>query len=123
MLGRFSIIWAQIDVSLTTSICKLVEVDMYGGQILMEGMTTGPRLNIFRGQYKSKIKDPVYLDRSKKFCEKMNSLIEHRNHLSHGTWGFHCDNQSKVKTPACYYAKTKTHISASTLPEITKKSG
>lgn len=47
-LGRFSVIWGQIDHFLLNSVSLLLTVDLAAGMALMGDMTTGPLVSMLK---------------------------------------------------------------------------
>ena len=68
-------------------------------------MTTGPLLGLLRKSLPL-IKDEKTRKIAAKFCKDMNSLIEYRNHIMHGMWGwFITDGNPENAKPSCLYMK------------------
>lgn len=49
-LGTFTAIWSQIDWTIMMLIAKLAETEMANAQLLLETMTTGPRVGLLSAQ-------------------------------------------------------------------------
>lgn len=103
-LGRFAVIFGQIDFYLTEVLSHLLYVDTRAGYQMMENITTGRKVgtlnkNLFR------IKDATAKAAAKKFTKEVGGLVERRNHMFHGMWGWHFTG-GKFK-PGCNYPKNK----------------
>ncbi|MGQ0742281.1 MAG: hypothetical protein ACT4OG_08320 [Alphaproteobacteria bacterium] len=106
-VGFFTAIWGQIDYFTGKCIAGLLKVEPVAAQTLMEGMTSGPRINLFlRLARKRFANEPKYLAMAKEFSGKTSALIEKRNHLMHGMWGYWVSQEKPHNTtPAVHYAK------------------
>ncbi|NQV82873.1 MAG: hypothetical protein HQ494_03540 [Rhodospirillales bacterium] len=104
-LGRFCVIWGQIDHCLMLSVSKLIAVDLTAGLVILGDMTTGPLVNLLN-KNRSRIKDREIKKLTKEFCDDMGGLIEFRNHLMHGIWGWWLPGKKAKKAkPACHFSK------------------
>ncbi len=107
-LGRMSAIWGQIDHTLLNTVSELIALDLAAGITVMGEMTTGQLVGMLR-KTRHRISSKEIRDLAKQFCEDMGSLIDARNHIMHGIWGWHLPGKSPKKArPACMYAKKPT---------------
>jgi hypothetical protein len=104
-LGRFAVIFGQIDHYLTHLLCHLLYLDIPAGYQAMETMTTGVKVNALRKSL-PRIEDDETRRRAKEFVENIGGLIERRNHMLHGIWGWHIRDDGTLK-PGCHFAKAK----------------
>jgi hypothetical protein len=119
LIGLFTAIWSQIDSQIELCVAKLLDVPLSGAAILMEAMTTGPRVNLFGRLARERIADEAIKKVAKKFCADMSALIDKRNHIMHGMWGFHVDQQKKTTIPAASYSKYRgSPILITDMPKI-----
>ena len=104
-LGRLAVIWGQLDHFTMMAVTKLLAADQHSGTILMKDMTTGSLVNLLRKSL-LRIKDPDTRKKGKKFCKDMAPLIEYRNHIMHGIWGWQIKGKSaRNAKPACLFVK------------------
>src|SRR4051794_8187942 len=79
--------WSQIDFLMTFCIAKLLGAEIKTVSALTDTATTGVLINTLR-----RLKDNIYSDNGKKLCkqflDKMGPILDKRNHLVHGIWGF-----------------------------------
>jgi hypothetical protein len=87
LIGHFAALWGQIDFFLGSCIASFLRTDLGATQVLMESMTTGPRLNLFYRLARQKITDEAVLKQAKDFNAALSPLIEKRNQIVHGMWG------------------------------------
>jgi len=104
LLGVFCAIWSQIDYFAGLTIAKLLKTPIGSAEMFMENMTTGPRINFLR-RLSSKIEDENTKKAAKAFCKDMGALIDDRNHLLHGMWGWRTAKDPKDMFAASYYPK------------------
>ena len=104
-LGRLALIWGQIDQLLMLSISHLIAVDQEAGALIVKDMTTGQLVNLLRKNRK-RIQGEAARNLAKDFCAEMGSLIELRNHVIHGVWGWYLPGKKPRKgKPGCFYTK------------------
>ena len=104
-LGRLSVIWGQLDHFTMMTVTKLLAVDQHSGAILMKEMTTGPLVGLLRKSL-PRIKNSDTRKKATNFCADMSPLIEYRNHIMHGIWGWQVKGKNARKAkPACLYLK------------------
>lgn len=104
-LGRLCAIWGQIDHFLMLTTTTLIAVDLAAGMTIMEDLTTGGLLKLFR-KNRVRIPDDNVRETATKFCDDMGGLIERRNHVMHGLWGMYLPGKSVSKGKrACFYLK------------------
>jgi hypothetical protein len=121
-LGYFSAIWSQLDYWTGITIAFLLSTDIVAAETFMENMTTGPRINLLR-RLVPRLRDDEAQKLAKGYCKDMSVLIEKRNHLLHGIWGW----SGKTKDDptfhaASYYPKRRDEtIFASELVELCTK--
>jgi hypothetical protein len=104
LLGVFCAIWSQIDYFAGLTIAGLLKTPIGAAETFMENMTTGPRINMLR-RLSARIEDEEHKKLAKTFCTDMSPLIEDRNHLLHGMWGWHTAKDPKDMFAASHYAK------------------
>lgn len=108
-LGRFCVIWGQIDHFLFACVTKLVAADLRAGITILGGMTTGPLVNLLNKNRK-RITNKETRQIAKEFCDEMGGLLTIRNHLLHGIWGWYLPGKSVSKgKPGCLYLKDPDH--------------
>ncbi len=104
LLGVFCAIWSQIDYFSGLTIAGLLKTEIAAAEMFMENMTTGPRINFLR-RLSSKIGDDDLKTSVKSFCKDMGALIDDRNHLLHGMWGWQTAKEPKDMVAASFYPK------------------
>ena len=103
-LGRFSVIWGQIDHFPLNSASLLLTVDLAAGMALMGDMTTGPLVSMLK-KSRHRIGNEEIRPLVKKFCDDMGPLIKTRNHIMHGIWGWYLPGKNPKKSkPGCFSA-------------------
>ena len=103
-LGTFTAIWAQLDWLILTLFCCLTRVEMGTALLVMEGMTTSPRITLLKKVCHRKPINDVKKAISK-LCDDNRGLIEDRNHIIHGLWAIQDDDVTGKPHPACLYEK------------------
>ncbi|WP_148293502.1 hypothetical protein [Azospirillum sp. B4] len=119
-LGTLFAVWGQIDLQILQVISWILESDMHTVVALLDNVTSGTLISYLR-KISSKIKNDEVKKEVEEFCELMGALIEKRNHLSHGAWGWLISEDFQKVTPACFYEKSKKPIHVGDLKEITKR--
>lgn len=118
-LGTFSAIWSQIDTIMLWLIAHLAKSDMGTVNVLMDGTTTGPRVNKLSRLCSDADPAQVAL---KTLLSDNGGLIEDRNHIVHGVWAIQWDVTSGETHAACLYQKGKREpIPASKLSELSNR--
>jgi hypothetical protein len=122
LIGEFTVVWGQIDFLLSMCIAKVIGAEPGAAYALMENMTTGPRLNMFYKYAKERIEDSDIKLKVTKFNKGLSPLIDKRNHLMHGVWGFHiAGGNTPTFTKASFYVKTRnTPLFVDDLPKMIK---
>jgi hypothetical protein len=103
-LGRLAVIFGQIDFLMTGIISHLLYIDTMAGFTQMDDVTSGRKLGILRKNL-YRVKNLEARTLLEQFDDAMGGLVERRNHVFHGIWGWHLkDGKSR---PGCYYPKKK----------------
>jgi hypothetical protein len=74
--------------------------------MLLDNVTSGVLVSSLR-RLLDAIDNPNIRDETKGFCYRVGALVDKRNHLSHGIWGWQLSKDQKEATPACYFQKNK----------------
>jgi hypothetical protein len=102
-LGTFSAIWGQLDFLLFTLISTLTKLEMASLQLMLENMTTGPRVGLLT---KLCQRNPNPTTAAiKKLCDDNGGLINDRNHVLHGIWAIEWIYETNKTNAACMYQK------------------
>lgn len=104
-IGLFTVVWGQIDFLMGACLAKLANCDYGGAFVLMEGMTSGPRLNLFLRLAKDHVEDESILKDIKKFHADASAVLEKRNHVVHGIFGYYSDSNDKPPRAAAFFVK------------------
>jgi hypothetical protein len=116
-IGVFVAMWGQIDVNLALCTAKLLQAPINSVELLMETMTTGPRLNLFRRLAKEHITDEDIKETAAQFASGLDRLIQKRNHILHGMWGYWVDQEHRRTIPAANHSRYGV-LFIGDLPEI-----
>ena len=117
-LGQLAVTWGQIDTMMLNAISQLSKIDGQTAYVLLEGTTSGVRLNVL-GKLIPRIDNEGFQKLAREFYERMSSLITKRNHIMHGLWGWRVDRKTNIGTPACYFSKeSEKDILATDLTDI-----
>jgi hypothetical protein len=120
-IGAFVVIWGQIDYFMGVCIAALLKIDLLAAETLMQNMTTGPRLNLFYKLAKANLPEPMKCV-AKDFNSDLSSLIDKRNHIMHGMWGYQTATPPQTSRSGIYYSKNPDDpLLIEELPEIIKK--
>lgn len=120
-LGTFTAIWSQIDWIIMLTISRLANIELGPLQLLMENMTTGPRVGLLG---KLCQRNPTSVaKRIGKLCKDNGGLIEDRNHIVHGLWAIEWHSNSPTPPIAgCLYQKGgRKHIPATKLKVLSDR--
>lgn len=120
-LGTFTALWSQLDWIIMLMVSHLAKIELGTLQLMMESMTTGPRVGLLQKLCK-KNPNPTN-DRIYKLCTKNGGLIEDRNHIIHGLWAveWHA-NSTKDAQAACLFQKGgRNHIPATKLKTLSDR--
>jgi hypothetical protein len=119
-LGTFTAIWSQIDWIIMMMVSSLAKTDIKPVLLMIETMTTGPRVNLLKKLCQDDPNDTKAA--IKKLCENNSGLIEERNHIIHGVWGIEWNYSTNATKAACYFPKKKRkHIYAEKLIELSQR--
>jgi hypothetical protein len=100
------IIWGQIDLLMSMVIAHLQNTPFGSAQMLMENMTTGPKLSLFKRTVKKCCADSEILNLESDFYKSMTKLLDKRNCLIHGLWTYYGSGSDGADyTPAMMYSK------------------
>ena len=77
---------------------------MAAAHVFLESAMSGMRLNMF-AKLVPRISDPETKKAAEDFCERMRALVEKRNHVVHGLWGWQVDWKKNIGIPACCFSK------------------
>lgn len=110
-IGTFIALWGQIDMLLLFCIGGLLRTPPESVNILLEGMTTGPRVNLFKRVAAQRLADVSVGDIARQFVVDISPLIEKRNLIVHGTWAMHADPKQNAHFPAAANSKGILQIS------------
>lgn len=120
-LGVFVVMWGEIDYFMGLCIAAMLKTEIFAAETLMVNMTTGPRLNLFNKLAREKINDENTKKLAKDFYADLSGLIDKRNHILHGMWGFETGSNPGNAVPAAYYSKAPDRpLLASELPNLLK---
>lgn len=117
-LGRFCVVWSQIDTLVTLLMAELTKTDAHSIDIMTGQATTSPRVNMLQKLAKARSTDhnmKVLAD----ICEKMGGLLEKRNHLMHGLWAIYWADNGDTQAASHYSRRRDKPIMASQLVEVT----
>jgi hypothetical protein len=106
LLGKLTATWAQIDHSVTELIAILLDMPAFAVTTLLETATSGVLINRLRS-LSAMIEDDEERKQIKEFCTRMGGLIEKRNHITHGMWGWHIETPQQRVRPMCHYPKAR----------------
>jgi len=116
--GLFNAVWSQIDFFTGMAIAGLLKTEFASATMFMDNMTTGPRINLMR-RLIPRIEGDPHKILAKQFCTDMGGLIEKRNHLLHGMWGWTKPDGATEFVSACHYdKKNENPIFASEIPAL-----
>jgi hypothetical protein len=104
-LGTFTAIWSQVDWIIMMIVCHLTKTEMGSLQLVMESMTTGPRVNLLKKLCQDRPND--IKKAITKVCDDNSGLIEDRNHILHGLWAIEWDCGTGTTEPACLFQKNR----------------
>jgi hypothetical protein len=120
-LGTFTAIWSQIDFIILTMVQQISLSEMGALNLIMETMTTGPRVGLLTKLCQSDAANSVKKE-IKTLCDSHSGLIEDRNHIIHGLWSIEWDYGTGKTTPACRYTKSnRKPIYADKLPILSNR--
>ncbi|MCA6109615.1 hypothetical protein [Bradyrhizobium cenepequi] len=120
-LGRFYAVWSQIDCLLCVLVSRIFNVESGIGAAFMDAMTTGARLDLLRRNLDD-IKDKSVFEKAKKLCNSLASLVDQRNHATHGMWGTYVNPDTKSEYAAAFFGKKGFKpLYASELAELTRR--
>lgn len=120
-LGKFYAVWSQIDFLLCVLVSRILKVESGIGGAFMDTMTTGARLDLLR-RHLDDIKDKSAAEGVKKCCNSLASLVDQRNHATHGVWGTYVDPETKSERAAAFFGKKGFKpLYASELAELTRR--
>ena len=108
-LGKLFAIWGQIDFQIILVIAAILKIETAAAIALLDNVTSGTLVSHLRKRLDN-VSDPQDREEIKNFCELMGSLVDKRNHLSHGIWGWEVSDDAKMVSPACYYAKASNTL-------------
>jgi hypothetical protein len=120
-VGMFVATWCQIDFFLSDCIGKMLGTDMRAVMILSESMTTGPKLNLFSRLAKETITDPDILKAYKEFHAEISPLIDKRNIIVHGMWGFWKSEDYQETRAGAFWTKKEPEIFVDDIPALTER--
>ena len=120
-LGRLMAAWSQIDFLLVLSAATITKTEIGWMLTFCENMMSGARINLLR-----KLTKHIPSEEAEAFarslCSRLGKLAGQRNHLIHGIWGYHVDQQNKTQHPACHDGQnSEAPIYAATLPDLRKR--
>lgn len=122
-LGRFYVVWSQIDFLLACVISRIMNVEHGIGSAFMDTMTTGARLAMLRRNLDN-IADPEIREDARRFCNGLAALVDQRNHITHGMWGTYVNPATKAEYSAAYFGtKGFKPLYASELAELALRAG
>jgi hypothetical protein len=101
-LGRFSALWSQMDLLICLALSMLTDCDLKTTLAFVGASTTGPKLNLLRRQ---EIDDDETTALIKSIGNKIGTVIEDRNHIVHGVWGMHTDEDGIAKAGSYFPRK------------------
>ena len=107
-LGRFAVIFGQIDHYVTQILFHLAFVDTRAGYQMLENTTTGVKVGHLRKNL-YRIRPKPLRAKTKSFIDDIGGLIERRNHMFHGLWGWYIAPMG-VTRPACHYPKNSEPV-------------
>jgi hypothetical protein len=120
-LGRLTSAWSQIDFMLVLVVAVITKTEIGWMMTFCDNMMSGGRINLFR-----KLIVHIESDETRKLatalCERLGKLVGQRNHIVHGLWGYHINQEKKKQYPACHNgANPQAPIYAATLPDLRKR--
>jgi hypothetical protein len=119
-LGTFTAIWSQIDWIMFMMIGQLAKVEYKTLNMMMEGMTTGPRVKLLKRLCQENPSDAA--KGVTKLCNDNGGLIEDRNHIIHGLWAVDWNYATGETKAGCLFQKGKRlPISAQKLQELSNR--
>lgn len=87
VLAGFIALWGQLDEIVLVCIAKLTSVNLSTAANLLDGQTSSPRLAMFMRNAKEHGSVKVQAI-AKRWHKRMPFLVDKRNHLAHGIWGY-----------------------------------
>lgn len=118
-LGTFTAIWSQIDWIVMLMISRLAKVELGPLQLMVETMTTGPRVGLLT---KLCQQNPSPTTKQiAKLCKKNGGLIEHRNHVIHGLWCVRWEEGIDLSASCLYSKGGREAIPATKLQELSNR--
>lgn len=103
-IGVLSVVWSQIDFFLIQAISRILSIDPDKIEFFLETTTTGGRVNTLRKLVPA-IHDDKVKKKTKDFLEKIGPLIDKRNHVMHGMWGYFIPKGKKQTRPAAHFRR------------------
>lgn len=120
-LGKFYAVWSQIDFLLCVLVSRILKIESGVGCAFMDTMTTGARLDLLR-RHLDDINDKPATERVRKCCNSLASLVDQRNHATHGVWGTYVDPETKYEHAAAFFGRKEFKpLYASELAELTRR--
>lgn len=120
-LGTLFAVWGQIDFQLILLIANILQITNAAAVTMLDDATSGALVGRLR-KARIKITDTAYHREVTQFCERMGDLIEKRNHLSHGMWGWIVSADKNSITPGCHYHKANdSPLVASNLSDLIRR--
>lgn len=121
-LGKFYAVWSQVDFLICVLVSRILKVEAGIGATFMDTMTTGARLDLLRRNLDD-VEDKSNLEKTKKLCNSLASLVDQRNHATHGMWGTYVAPDTKNERAAAFFGKKGFKpLFASELAELTRRS-
>ena len=127
-LGRFTATFSQVDFLLNEAIGLITKTPWWAMALMLESATTGPKLNMLR-KCLSDIADKESKRLAKDACDRMQRLIEKRNHVVHGMWARRVNPpepgknpNDRTSRPVCMFWRYKdSPVEASDLRKLTNR--
>jgi hypothetical protein len=120
-LGSIFAVWGQIDFHIVMLIALILKMEPSASVALLDSVTSGTLVGHLRKSI-GKIQYDTLKIEVKEFCDRMGGLIEKRNHISHGIWGWLVNDKQNFITPACHYHKaSEKPLKASELEDLLKR--
>lgn len=105
-LGRFAAVFSQVDYLLNEAISALTKSPWWAANIMLDNVTTGPKLQMLRKIIKKTEADPAVDSEARtlatKAADALASLLDKRNHVVHGMWSQQLVTPQRAVKPACF---------------------
>lgn len=130
ILGRFAAIMGQFDTIAKMLFYSVSRMDERFGEIAFQNMSGGSLLALLRLAFEW-LPEGDEKDSANDYVKKSFVIIDKRNHIMHGMWGynapkskwgkFHPENDSSVRTAIHFFKSKEKPVFSSDLPDLCDK--